>query len=87
MTAPETAYGRADEVMLALGLGLVLIGAAVIGFFETLLGSAHMTRRIAGVNIVVHTSFGPHLRAYTIALGFLVLFVWGLSRLTRAAGS
>jgi hypothetical protein len=87
MTLRKIDYSRVDEAMLAIGLGVVLIGAAVIGFFETVLGSVHVTERIAGVNIVFHPSFGPHLRTYTMALWFLALFVWSLPRLGRAVGN
>ena len=71
--------------MLATGLGLVLLGLVVMGVFETLIGSVHFTERVIGVGvIIVHTSFTPHLRAYVIALGFLILFMWGISRMSRA---
>ena len=83
--ATRTTYGRLDTAALTIGLGLVLVGVAVMGFFETVLGSVHLTQRVTGVGvIVVHTSFTPHGRAYLIMLGFSVLFVWGCSRLVRA---
>lgn len=85
MSLPHPEYGWLDDVALAIGLGLVLLGLVVMGFFETLVGSAHVTERVGGVAIVVvHTSFTPRLRAYTIALGFLVLLAWGLSRVCRS---
>lgn len=85
MSAPDSEYGWLDEATLATGFGLVLLGLVVMGVFETLIGSAHFTERVIGVGVViVHTSFTPHLRAYLIALGFLVLFVWGVSRTSRA---
>ncbi|WP_423999156.1 hypothetical protein ACOZ4I_10225 [Haloarcula salina] len=85
MLPPRSAYGWFDDAALATGLGLVLLGLVVMGFFETLAGSAHFTERIPGVGVViVHTSFTPHLRAYIIALGFLILLVWGVSRVGRA---
>ncbi|MFB6202069.1 MAG: hypothetical protein ABEI98_08665 [Halorhabdus sp.] len=85
MTTEYTYYGKIEEALLAVGLGLVLLGAVVIGFFETVLGSAHFTQRIPGLGVViVHTSFTPHLRASVIALGFLVLFGWSCYRVGRA---
>ncbi|MDX1745355.1 MAG: hypothetical protein R3324_05400 [Halobacteriales archaeon] len=81
----STTYGRVDSLALTIGLGLVLFGVAVMGFFETVLGSVHLTQRIAGVDvIVVHTSFAPHGRAYLIALGFTVLLGWGVARVARS---
>ena len=85
MAPKRPAYGRLDDAMLATGLGLVLLGLVVMGVFETLVGSAHVTERVPGVSVVVvHASFSPHLRASTIALGGLVLLVWSLSRVGRA---
>lgn len=85
MTTEYTYYGKIEEALLAVGLGLVLLGTVVIGFFETVLGSAHFTQRIPGLGVViVHTSFAPHLRASVIALGFLVLFGWSCYRVGRA---
>lgn len=85
MSTPHFDYIRLDDVALATGLGFVLLGLVVMGVFETLLGSAHFTDRVPGVGvIVVHTSFSPHLRAYIIALGFIVLLAWGFSRVGRA---
>ncbi|MFD1646820.1 hypothetical protein [Haloarchaeobius litoreus] len=85
MSPPHPDYGWLDEAALATGLALVLLGLVVMGFFETLVGSAHVTESVGGVDIVVvHTSFSPRLRAYTIALGFLVLLAWGLSRVCRS---
>jgi hypothetical protein len=78
-------YGWLDDAALATGLGLVLLGLVVMGVVETLLGSAHFTERVPGLGVVVvHTSFTPRLRAHVIALGFLVLLAWGLSRVGRA---
>lgn len=78
-------YNRSDDVALAIGLGLILFGLVVMGFFETLVGSAHFTERVIRVGVfIVHTSFTPVLRAYIIALGFIVLFGWGLVRVGRA---
>lgn len=80
-------YDTIDEAALAIGLGLILLGSVVIGFFETILGSAHTLKQTneAG-DVVAHTSFSPHLRAYIIALGILVVLVWGLYRVGRATG-
>ena len=84
-TPPHSDYGWLDNAALATGLGLVLLGLVVMGVFETLLGSAHLTERVPGLGVVVvHTSFTPRLRAYVIAFGFLVLLAWGLSRVGRA---
>lgn len=86
MASESPDYDPIDEAALVLGLGLVVVGSAVIGVFETLLGSVHITKRISGVGVVIfHTSFSPHLRASIIALGFLILFMWGVSRVGRAA--
>ena len=85
ISPPPSDYGRLEEAVLATGLGLCLLGLVVMGFFETLLGSAHFTEHIVGVGVViVYTSFSPHLRASAIALGFLVLLAWGISRVVRA---
>lgn len=85
MSPPHSDHSQLDDAALATGLGLVLLGLVVMGFFETLLGSAHFTEHIVGVGVVtVHTSFSPHLRASVIALGFLVLLAWGISRVGRA---
>jgi hypothetical protein len=85
MPTESTAYGRFEELLLAVGLGLVVLGAVVMGFFETILGSAHYTQRVPSHGVVtIHTSFAPHLRASVIALGFLVLFGWSCYRLGRA---
>lgn len=82
--SPST-YDRFDAAALTIGLGLVLVGVAVIGFLETAIGSVHFTQRIGGVGVVVvHTSFTPHGRAYLVALGFVVLFGWGVYRFSRA---
>ena len=84
-TPPHSDYGWLDDATLATGLGLVLLGLVVMGVFETLLRSAHFTERVPGLGVVVvHTSFTPRLRAHVIALGFLVLLAWGLSRVGRA---
>ncbi len=84
MSPPRSDYGWLDEAVLATGLGLVLLGLVVMGFFETLAGSAHFTERVVGVGtVIVHTSFSPHLRASVIALGFLVLLALGVSRVGR----
>jgi hypothetical protein len=85
MSTPQLDYVRLDDVALTTGLGFVLLGLLVMGVFETLLGSVHFTERVPGGGvIVVHTSFSPHLRAYIIALGFIVLLAWGFSRVGRA---
>jgi hypothetical protein len=85
VSPPVPDYGRFDRVALAVGFGLILLGAAVVGFFETVLGSVHVSQRVVGVGVVVfHTSFDAELRAAVMAVGFLVLFVWGLSRVARA---
>lgn len=85
MSPPHSYYDRLDDAALAIGLGLVLLGLVAMGVLETLIGSAHFTERVAGVGvIIVHTSFTPDLRAYIIALGFLVLLAWGVSRVARA---
>lgn len=85
MSPPYSYYNRLDDAALAIGLGLVLLGLVAMGVFETLIGSAHFTERVPGVGvIIVHTSFTPDLRAYIIALGFLVLLAWGVSRIARA---
>lgn len=85
MSPPYSDYGWLDDATLVTGLGLVLLGLVVMGVFETLVGSAHFTERgITGNVIIVHVSFTPHLRAYIIALGFLVLLAWGVSRVGRA---
>lgn len=82
---PVPEYGRFDRVALGLGFGLILFGAAVVGFFETVLGSVHFAQEVGGMGvIVIHTSFDAELRATIMVLGFLVLFVWGLSRVGRA---
>lgn len=84
MVAPNSAYGWLDEAALATSLGLILLGLVVMGVFETLIGSAHFTENVVGIGvIVVHTSFTPDLRAYSIALGFVVLLAWGVSRMAR----
>ncbi|MFB6254689.1 MAG: hypothetical protein ABEI06_08770 [Halobacteriaceae archaeon] len=85
MSSASSEYDIIDEAALITGFGLVLFGSAVIGFFETLFGSTHFTHRISGAGkVVVHVSFSPHLRAYIIAGGFLILFGWGISRVGRA---
>lgn len=85
MSPPHPDYGWFDDIALATGLGYVLFGLVVMGVFETLIGSAHFTERVIRIGvIIVHTSFTPHLRAYVIALGFLVLLAWGFSRISRA---
>lgn len=85
MSPPHSDYGWLDDATLATGLGLVLLGLVVMGVLETLLGSAHFTERVIGTGVItVHTSFIPRLRAYVIALGFLVLLAWGFSRMSRA---
>jgi len=85
MSTPPLDYVRLDDVALAAGLGFVLLGLVVMGVFETLIGSVHFTERFPGGGVViVHTSFSPHLRAYIIALGFIVLLAWGFSRVCRA---
>ncbi|MFB6360957.1 MAG: hypothetical protein ABEH59_06495 [Halobacteriales archaeon] len=85
MQPATSEYKTVDEAALLLGLAFVLLGAAVMGVFETLLGSVHVTQRVSGVGVLVlHTSFNPHLRAYIIAIGLLILLGWGLSRVSRA---
>ncbi len=65
-----------DKIAMALGGGLVLLGTAVFGFFETLLGNPHAVAETneAG-DVIAHTTFDPQLRAYIIAAGLLI---WGL---------
>lgn len=85
MSRPAPDYAWFDEAMLAGGLGLVLLGLVVLGVVETLLGSVHVTERTVRLGvIVVHTSFTPGLRPSLVAIGFLVLFGWSLSRIGRA---
>lgn len=85
MSPPRSDYDWLDDAALAISLGLVLLGLVAMGVVETLLGSAHFTERVPGLGVVVvHTSFTPRLRAHVIALGFLVLLAWGLSRVGRA---
>ncbi|MFB6199197.1 MAG: hypothetical protein ABEI52_13195 [Halobacteriaceae archaeon] len=80
-------YDTLDEAALAIGLGLVLVGSVVMGFLETILGSPHTLEQTneAG-DVVAHTSFDPHLRAYIIALGFIVLLLWSLYRVGSNLG-
>ena len=85
MSSRQSYYNRLDDAALAIGLGLVLLGLVAMRVFETLVGSPHFTERVPGIGvIIVHTSVTPDLRAYVIALGFLVLLAWGLSRVARA---
>lgn len=85
MSSPWSDYRLIDEAVIVIGLSLILFGVAVMGFFETILGSTHFTQQIPGVGvIIIHTSFTPHIRAYIIALGFLILLGWGFYRVGRA---
>jgi hypothetical protein len=85
MPTSFSTYGGFDAAALTIGLGLVLVGVAVIGFLETAFGSLHFTRSVDGVGvIIVHTSFTPHVRAYLVAIGLVVLFGWGSYRICRA---
>lgn len=85
MSPSRGSYSRFDDATLATGLGLVLVGLVVMGVFETLVGSAHFAEQVPGVGVVVvHASFSVRLRAYLIALGFLVLLAWSVARTSRA---
>lgn len=81
MTTRGPPYTWIDDAALAVGLGLVLFGLAVLGFLETLYGTVLAVD--LGV-VVVQASVGPDVRASAIALGLVVLLAWGLFRLGRA---
>lgn len=83
MSGPHSDYHWLDDVALATGLGLVLLGVVVMGILETVMGSPHVFEPVAG--IVIHTSLAPQLRAYISALGFIILLVWGFYRVSRVA--
>jgi hypothetical protein len=69
----------ADRIAMALGGGLVLLGTAVLGFFETVIGNYHAmpVTNDAG-DVVATTTFDPSLRAAIIALGLLVWLGYAL---------
>lgn len=84
MSKSQSDYEWFDDAALALGLGFVLIGVVVMGVVETFLGSGHFTAHVSGLDIIiVHISFTPHIRAYVMTAGLLILLAWGLSRIGR----
>ncbi|MFQ3294146.1 MAG: hypothetical protein ACI9EZ_000078 [Halobacteriales archaeon] len=62
-----------DKLAMYIGTGLVLLGTAVIGLVEMLIGSTHP---VTGEGQIVHESLVPvDIRSYIIILG---LVIWGL---------
>lgn len=80
MSRSHSEYDWLDDVVLAAGLGLVLLGVIVMGLLETVIGSPHVFVPIAGG--VIHTSIAPQFRAYISALGFIILLAWGFYRVS-----
>lgn len=78
----------ADKLAMALGGGLILLGTAVLGFFETVIGnpSAIPITNDAG-EVVATTTFDPSLRASIIALGLIVWLLYALYKVVGAVGS
>ncbi len=70
----------ADKIAMVVGGGLILLGTTVMGIFESFFTGHTVSPNGNLGDVVIHTSFDPTLRAYAIALGLLVLFLYGLFR-------
>ncbi|APW98678.1 hypothetical protein CHINAEXTREME_13210 [Halobiforma lacisalsi AJ5] len=72
-----------DRIAMGLGGGLMLLGIVVMGLINDLAGAPHVPVEEEGA-IVATPVVSPDLRAYLIALGLLVWFVYGVYKLTSA---
>jgi len=73
-----------DSVLLGAGTGLVLLGIVVLGFVELLAGEPYSPAPLtdeAG-EVIAQPAVDPVLRTGLVVAGLVVLFVYGLYRLT-----
>lgn len=71
----------ADKIAMYVGGGLVVLGVAVIGFLEMLLGATHP---VTGEGQIVHEAIVPvDVRAGIVLLGLLI---WGLVAIYKVVG-
>ena len=76
----DTTADTADKIAMLLGGGLVLLGTTVMGIVESFF-SGHQLEPGGNLgDVVVHTTINPQVRAFIIALGLLVLLLYGLYR-------
>lgn len=73
----------ADKIAMILGGGLILLGTTVSGIIESFFTEHTLEPNGSLGDVVIHTSISPTFRAYTIALGFVVLFLYALYRLAN----
>lgn len=75
-----TTTDTADKIAMIIGGGLILLGTTVMGIAESFF-TGHTVEPNGNLgDVIIHTSFDPVLRAYLIAVGFLVLFLYAIFR-------
>ena len=72
-----------DKIAMLIGGGLILLGTTVMGIAESFFTDHTLDPNGNLGDVVIHTSHSPTLRAYVIALGFFVLFVFVVYRVTN----
>lgn len=70
----------ADRLAMLVGGGLILLGTTLTGIVESFFADHTLAQNPDLGDLVIHTSISPTIRAYSIALGFGVLFVFALYR-------
>lgn len=71
---------KADKIAMVLGGGLILLGTTVSGIVESFFTDHTVEPDGALGDVVIHTTISQTFRAYTIALGFVVLFLYASYR-------
>ena len=80
----DSTLDTADTVAMILGGGLLFVGIAVIGFIESLVTPHTLDETSTVGDVIVHTAISPTLRAWLIALGLAVWFLYVLYRLANS---
>lgn len=70
-----------DKVAMIVGGGLIILGTTVMGIAESFLTDHTYEPNGNLGDAVLHTTHNPEIRAYLIALGLAVWFLYALYRL------
>ncbi|WP_415380935.1 hypothetical protein [Halosimplex sp. TS25] len=82
----HTTTNAIDRAAMALGGGLILLGAVVLGIVEILAGQPYGAAPLtndAG-DIIATPLVDPNIRTGLVIAGLVVLLVWQLYRMTAA---